>query len=347
MRYLICQEWTNTSNNHAGMKHMCNLLKAHYPDEYEVIVFPDLYKNLSSISLIKRIQIRLIKEIVIPNKYLKIGKKLSGQLNDGDSVYLLEYCASLFPQLSIAKYLRNLTLNIKIYGLVHLVPQKIEESFTQSQLQKCLKPLDYVLTLGSSLSNFFVQKVGVESSKVQTVFHYVDLEYYKPHVNYLHKKDSPPSVLVMGNQKRNFELLYKIVEDNPNIQFTICQGVMDLSHQFKNCNNVQLVGFVDEEELLAIMQNSDISLNIMEDTIGSNVITTSMAVGMAIVVSNVGSIKDYCKEDGAIYCENEDASSFSQALKQLMTDQDKLQYLKSKSIEYSTDLTIANLHKSF
>ncbi|MGP1992283.1 glycosyltransferase [Zobellia laminariae] len=329
------------------MKHMCNLLKAYYPDEYETIIFPDIYKNLSTISFVRRIQIRLIKEIVIPYKYLKIGKELSNQLNDGDSIYLLEYCGSLFPQLSIAKYLRNLPLNIKIYGLVHLVPQKIEESFTQNQLVNCLKPLDYVMTLGSSLSNFFVQKVGVQSSKVKTVFHYVDLEYYKPLVNYLEKKDSPPSVLVMGNQKRNFTLLYKIVEDNPEIQFTICQGVMDLSDQFKNCNNVQLVGFVEEEELLGIMQRSDISLNIMEDTIGSNVITTSMAVGMAIVVSNVGSIKDYCKEDGAIYCENEDASSFSQALKQLMTDQNKLQFLKRKSIKYSKNLTIANLHKSF
>ena len=36
------------------------------------------------------------------------------------------------------------------------------------------------------------------------------------------------------------------------------------------------------------MNDSDISLNVMKDTIGSNVICTSMATGLAMVVSDVG-----------------------------------------------------------
>ena len=37
MIYLICQEWTNTSKNHAGIKYLCNELEKRYPDIYKSI----------------------------------------------------------------------------------------------------------------------------------------------------------------------------------------------------------------------------------------------------------------------------------------------------------------------
>lgn len=30
MNYLICQDWTNTSNNHAGIKYLCLQLEEKY-----------------------------------------------------------------------------------------------------------------------------------------------------------------------------------------------------------------------------------------------------------------------------------------------------------------------------
>ena len=38
MKYLIVQDWRSTHGNHAGMKHMCNLLEEKYPAKYEVYV---------------------------------------------------------------------------------------------------------------------------------------------------------------------------------------------------------------------------------------------------------------------------------------------------------------------
>lgn len=38
MKYLIVQDWQSTHGNHAGMKHMCDLLVAKYPDEYKMFV---------------------------------------------------------------------------------------------------------------------------------------------------------------------------------------------------------------------------------------------------------------------------------------------------------------------
>lgn len=342
MKYLVCQNYSITSNNHAGMKHMCNLLKKNYPDEYEVIIFPDLYKDLSKNKFIKRVQCFVVKKVLVPYKYLIIGKKLKDKLKKKDTVFLLEYCELLFPQLVLAEYLKKKSRDVTIYGLVHLVPQKLDNSFTESQFQKWLNPVDSILTLGSSLSNYFINTLSIPRHKVKMLFHYVDLDYYKPKINtdIIIKDKFIPKVLAMGNQKRNFELLLKIVKNNPETQFTICQGVMDLKEQFIGCENVELIGFVEESELLVIMQNSDISLNIMDDTVGSNVITSSMAVGLAIIVSDVGSIKDYCKNDGAIYCNNNEPQSFSQSIKELFANQDKLEKLKAKSLEYSKNYSI-------
>nr|WP_315199392.1 glycosyltransferase family 4 protein [uncultured Flavobacterium sp.] len=344
MKYLICQEYTNTTDNHAGMKHMCNLLKKKYPDEYEVIIFPDLYKNLTKNKFVKKIQNFLIKKFLVPYKYFKIGKKLKNKITVEDSVFLLEYCELLFSQLFICKYLRKSVRNLKIYGLIHLVPEKLERSFSDRKLREWIEPLDRVITFGSSLTETLLKKYRIEDNKVVTLFHYVDLEYYKPLVkNQYSIKSKVPSVIVMGNQKRNFELLLEVVKKKPEFSFVICQGVMDLSEKFKECKNVELIGFINESQLLKLMQNSDISLNIMEDTIGSNVITTSMAVGLAMIVSNVGSIGDYCNNDGAMYCSN-DVDSFSLALNTLRNNQEKLHKLQEKSILYSKNFSVHRLN---
>jgi glycosyltransferase involved in cell wall biosynthesis len=340
MKYLICQEYTNTTDNHAGMKHMCNLLKKNYPDDYEIIVFPDLYQKVSRNEFIRKIQNFLIKKFIVSLQYLLIIKELKSKLKDNDSFFLLEYCELLFPQLILSRKLNSSSKNIKIFGLIHLVPEKLEVSFSHKTLLKWIQPLDNVITFGSSLTDYIKYKFNIQDNKVITLFHYVDLDFYKPLINNINTfKKVPPSIIIMGNQKRNYDLLFEIVNENPELTFTICQGVMDLSEKFIGCKNAKLIGFIKEDELLYLMQTSDISLNIMEDTVGSNVVTTSMAVGLAMIVSDVGSIRDYCKDDGAIYCKN-DVKSFSNALKDLCNDQEKLNKFKEKSILYSKSLSI-------
>lgn len=346
MNYLICQDWSNTTNNHAGMKYMCHLLERTFPHDFQTIVIPDLYKKIETKSIIGKVRNIIIRNFLV-KKYLKDrANLLSSKLKEGDKIYLLEYCEKLYPQVIIAKALRKKHSDkIQILGLVHLVPEQIGLRFKQDELVYWIDSVDTVLTLGSSLSSFFMSTFGLAESKVQTLFHYVDLDYYKPSSKRLlgEYQDTEPSVLIMGNQKRNFDLIKQIVLQNKNIRFIICQGVLNLQEFFSECENVDLKGFLDEDELLELMQNSDISLNVMDDTIGSNVITTSMAVGMALIVSDVGSIRDYCKDDGAVYCNNSDITSFITAIQNLIDNKEELRRLQAKSIEYSKTLSIIKL----
>ena len=101
-------------------------------------------------------------------------------------------------------------------------------------------------------------------------------------------------VIVMGALARDFEQIAYIVSRLPQIYFYICKGRENIDYLFSGLKNATLVGYVPEAELKHYMNDSDISLNVMKDTIGSNVICTSMATGLAMVVSDVGSIRDYC-----------------------------------------------------
>ena len=135
-----------------------------------------------------------------------------------------------------------------------------------------------------------------------------------------------------------------MVKDNPNTSFVICQGFSDLSSYFTGVNNVRLIPFVPEDELRQLMAESDISLNIMEDTIGSNVIVTSLAMGLAMVCSDVGSIHEYCSDDNTIFCKNEIVNEFSDAILKLSSDKKSLLDMKILSMESRNKFTIEEFH---
>ena len=95
---------------------------------------------------------------------------------------------------------------------------------------------------------------------------------------------------------------------------------------------------VPEAELKHYMNDSDISLNVMKDTIGSNVICTSMATGLAMVVRDVGSIRDYCDETNE--CSSPD--DFIKNNMILANDRELLNSLKKMSLKKAQQFSIDN-----
>ena len=142
---------------------------------------------------------------------------------------------------------------------------------------------------------------------------------------------------------RNTKLLLQIVLSNPDIHFYICQGLHNLSSVFTT-PNVTLIPFVEESELRNYMYNSDISLNVMYDTIGSNVIVTSMGMGLGMICSDVGSIRDYCDENNTIFCNSLD--DFNNALNLLTSDSAKLEsFRKSAYMKAKGSFSIENFYR--
>lgn len=353
MKYLIVQDWQSTHGNHAGMKHMCDLLVAKYPDEYKMFVkeCPRTWKTPQT--FVEKIYWRLcgkyVKEHYLtktyPREYLDLCSPMFSELKAGDEVFLLEYMLPWASQYELACYIRDNYPKVKIYALSHLTGKYFDEMTAKDPdlIQKWAKPVDKLLTLGSSLSSYF-EKAGIPEDKICTGFHYVDYDYYKKQLPVTSL--SPLKVIMMGALQRDYGMLAEVVKQCPDVHWIICRGRKNVDDLFPKTPNVELKGFLEEDELRHQMDIADVSLNVMEDTVGSNVITTSMAMGLAMVVSDVGSIRDYCDNDNALFCTN-NMQQFVQAIKKLQSNSALVQQMKESSLEKSKRLQIDNVHRWF
>lgn len=337
MYYLICQDWWNTSKNHAGIKYLCLYLEHNYPNEFKSIVITKKRTKKGHnfiINKLRHLKFKL-RQWKISNS---VASKLISQLSEDDKVILMEYFDVNVNQYILAKKIRKKYPNIKICGMSHLVPAKMDNAFSDKLLFKWQRLIDVIITLGSSLTNYYISR-GIPKNKLMTTFHYVDDIYLKSKI-VEHKNFT---VIAMGNQMRNISLLSEIVKCNLDVNFIICQGVDDLSNIFTT-NNVKLVPFVSEKELIHFMESADVSLNVMYDTIGSNVIVTSLGMGLAMLCSDVGSIRDYCDENNTIFCNTLD--DFNKAIWFLKANPDKLMLLRRSSKEKAFNYTINKFYSA-
>lgn len=353
MKYLIVQDWQSTHGNHAGMKHMCDLLVAKYPDEYKVFVkeCPRTWKSPRTFmeKICWRLYGKYARENYLtktyPLEYLELCSPMFSNLKAGDEVFLLEYLLPWASQYELACYIRENYPKVKIYALSHLTGKYFDEMTAKEPdlIQKWAKPVDKLLTLGSSLSSYF-EKAGVSKEKISTGFHYVDSDYYQKQQPM--KSNSPLKVIMMGALQRDYGMLAEVVKQCPDVHWIICRGRKNVDDLFPKTPNVELKGFLEEDELRHQMDIADVSLNVMEDTVGSNVITTSMAMGLAMVVSDVGSIRDYCNDENALFCQN-NVEQFVRSIKKLSNNLQLVLRMKKASLENSKRLQIDNINRWF
>lgn len=342
MKYLIVQDWPSTHDNHAGMVHMCDMLVKKYPHEYVKIqksipkpIKRSRYKLINAI--MRRFWMREYRKEWLED-YFKICQPMFDNLTKGDEVFLLEYNWRPTSQYELAKYIKENYSEVRIYALSHITPTLFsKQEGIAKQIKAWDKYIDKQLTLGTSLSEYFVS-LGIDKRKISTGKHYVDLDYY-------HKDEisgsvnGKPTIIAMGCLQRDYGMLAEIVSKCPNINWIICRGrKAEVDGMFHKSDNVKLLGYLSEDELRCQMDLADISLNVLEDTVGSNVITTSMAMGLVILTSDVGSIRDYCDESNAVLCENS-VESFTTSIKNLSLNKD-LKTMKMNSLKKSKELGI-------
>ena len=347
MKYLIVQDWPNTRGNHAGMEHMCDMLVERWPDTYIKICksLPLPQKNISNFILRKlfgKLE-RYYRSIKWDKEYLKLCKPMFENLKSGDEVFLLEYNWPATSQLCIAKYIRKNFAGVKIHALSHITPTAFMKMKADKLIKSWSEYVDTELTLGSSLSVYF-EGCGIPRSKISTGFHYVDSTYYYP-MKTKYNLNEKPTVIAIGALQRDFKMLADIANSVPETNWIICKGKKDVDHLFHG-ENIKMVGYVPEDELRELMRQSDISINILEDTVGSNVITTSMAMGLALIVSDVGSIRDYVDEKCAIFCPN-NVSDFIEAIKSISEKPDRIEEMRDSALLRVDNITIARIHEWF
>jgi glycosyltransferase involved in cell wall biosynthesis len=327
--FIIYFTWPNTARNHAGMVYLVKKLKKKYPIQIHLLEIPSGINKWQ-----KKVQRFYFYFIVYRLKY---------KLKKNDKVLFMEYLGNRSGnQTGIAIKLRQLGVKNEFTGLVHLPEKSLIEIYGgKDYIIKAANHVDKILTFGSSLSSFF-SKLGFKDKTI-TTFHYVETDYYKPGGS--NQSNDKLNVIHIGSLKRNFHRLKEVIIQCPGIQFHVCQGNNDLRELFKAFSNVNLYGFMEEKDLLQLMQQCDVSLSILDDTVGSNVITTSLACGLINVVSDMGSIRDYCSENNSLLCQSN--KDFIEALNQLKNDPHRLRTLSQQAVKRAEELNLHRFESTF
>ena len=315
---LISYEWRSTRDNHAGMGYLAQKLQERYPGRIIRISIPFRFSTWNRIRKFVYL-LRLTFSLVVKEKF--------------ESIFLMEFLSGKrhANHTLLAKLLRLLGYKGKIFGMVHLAPFKLLEIYGSSgKIVKLSRKVDTIVLMGNSLKEF-LEKTGV-NNEILFVPHYVDREFYKEEDG--HINDSKLKVLVIGNTIRNYAKLKDIIYALPYVHFNICAGLaIHVYDPVSQLDNVTVYGYMEEDELIRIMHASDIGLSVMYDTIGSNAIVCSMAVGLPQVVSDVGSIRDYCDDSNAIFCNTTD--DFIRAVNYLNTNREQISLMSKAAVKKS------------
>lgn len=316
MIYIVCNDFKSTSGNHAGMRHL-----------YEQICQSDANTKLYVLNK-NGVGVKKMNRVIA----FYTALKLVLSYKKGDKFLFTEYMFKGSFHSFIISFIKIFYPEAPIYAMAHLTPRDIEKHYSIKQIRKEAARVNKIITLGSSLTKYFN---GLGVNNVYTSFHYVNNSYYKVENIVISEK---PKVIVMGAMARDFNMLADIVKRCQSVNFTIFKGRKNIDELFLGCDNLKLIGFVPEEVLRKEMTTADISLNVMVDTIGSNVICTSLAMGLAMLCSDVGSIRDYCDESNTIFCKT--TNDFVDAINNLSHDVDKLKSMRQNALYASKRLSI-------
>lgn len=326
--YVLYYDFKHTSGNHAGMAYFSQCLA----------------RELPGIVLIKHInQEYRGGRFVAYGHTLLIVLYLLIKLRKGDKVLFMEYLSGYFGhQYLIAKLLRFFGQPNSFIGLVHLSGRHLLAIYRSTSLiKKRLYPLTKVVVFGSSLQRF-IRQTGYTGPVART-FHYADTSFYTPGPGN-NRQNQPLHVLFIGNLLRDFERLNAIVTAcGPGIMFHIALGKS--VRRMATNEWVKTYGYLAETDLLTLMQSCDVNLAVLEDTVGSNAITGTLATGLIQVVSDVGSIRDYCDDGNSVFCKTTD--DFIEALTRLAQSPEKVDEMKRNARKKGLTFSIGESADAF
>ena len=134
----------------------------------------------------------------------------------------------------------------------------------------------------------------------------------------------------------NCKLMHELGANNPTWYYNNC---IDMERSTMGCRSSLPMNYSGDYEKDCMNTG-----NMMYDTIGSNVITTSLSMGLIMIVSDVGSIRDYCKDDFSFFCKTKE--DFVSNLHYCSaTNREEIELLKKKSKQMANNLSFNKFYE--
>lgn len=206
--------------------------------------------------------------------------------------------------------------NNRIVATFHQPPVGIQAAV---QMDWHIRQLSAVVCVGTSQQEFFSGKI--DPDRVFFVPLGIDTEYYTPPESF--ETRNPNLCIFVGENYRDFPTLRGVIELvsylRPETQFV---GVMP-RHSFQYIGthpSLRLLSGISETEFLNLYRSAALMIMPVHDATANNAILESMSCGLPLVVSDVGSIRDYVNSECSALVKPHDSQYMAEAILDLLNE---------------------------
>lgn len=194
----------------------------------------------------------------------------------------------------------------RLVASFHQPPDMLPQLLSPAVLSK----LDRVVLISPSQYEYFAEHVATE--RIVTILHGIDTDFFHPAPRTT--SSNKLSCLTVGHWLRDWDAIAGAVEllkDRDDIEFHIVTTAMT---GLEGRPNVQFHKNLDDLQLRALNQSSDIILLPFTDSTANNSLLEGMACGVPVISTNLLSVRTYVGEDAGILIEGHDGSELAASI---------------------------------
>ncbi len=251
-------------------------------------------------------------------EYFCVETELMARLNlvNGTTFHFL-YGENMYRNIGVVPFRRR----NRIVATFHQPPDVFPRAIARPA---CIARADAIVAVGSSQLDFFRSLTGRDN--VYLVPHGIDTEFFTPSGQ--KDWDGPLRCIVVGWWLRDVDAIRKVIATfgefrARKVEFHIVAFDWCLKH-YEGLRNVHLYSGVPDGQLLELYRKAHLLLMPLNDCTANNAVLESMACGLPVFTSEVGSIRDYVDDSCGRMVRLHDADALVDALIQADENRDLL-----------------------
>lgn len=241
---------------------------------------------------------------------------------------------------SLANIRRISRKRFKVVATYHQPPAELGKTFMSYGR---LSDLDMVIVLGNNQVKYFTDYAGL-TGRLRVIPHGVDVDFFNA---YTSAGDQECACITVGHWLRDFRALNEVIESTDSrIRFHVV-AYPEVIEQFgfKRSPRMVLHTGISDEELIALYRSSKVGFMPLLDGVANNSILEMMSVGLPIVTTDVGAVREYTADGAAVLCAKGDVTDMRNNIERLVLDDNLRRAMGRRGRERALSLSWRNVAK--